>query len=106
MIEHYDQLAGAGAAVGRPDWISATEQFTKLGLTNRKGEPLNAGLVRKTWSRVVNAVEAQRAAVQRAGQPSQPGTSNAAIQPGSPFLASPPDGKDPPPASFSFVKAR
>ena len=67
MLEHYDQLTAAVTGVGRPDWISATEEFARLGLTKREGEKLNAALVRKTWSRVVQVAEAQRTGAQRAG---------------------------------------
>ena len=37
---------------GRADWVSATEEFTKLGLTNMDGSPLKPANVRKTWERV------------------------------------------------------
>ena len=49
--DHYDELAKHRQ--GRADWISATEGFAGLGLTNKDGSPLKRENVRKTWERVV-----------------------------------------------------
>jgi hypothetical protein len=52
--DHYDELAKHRQ--GRADWISATEGFAGLGLTNKDGSPLKRENVRKTWERVVRDV--------------------------------------------------
>jgi hypothetical protein len=58
--DHYDELAKHRQ--GRADWISATEGFAGLGLTNKDGSPLKRENVRKTWERVVRDVRKAAAA--------------------------------------------
>ena len=105
MFEHYDQLTAAVTSVGRPDWISATEEFARLGLTNREGEKLNAALVRKTWSRVVQVAEAQR--VGGAGAPPARPRSETSPQvaPGARDDPRARDDEEPAP-SFGFVRGK
>lgn len=51
MWDHFDQLQKE--RWGRADWKSATEEFVKLGFTNRDKTELKRENVRKTWERVV-----------------------------------------------------
>jgi hypothetical protein len=51
MWDHFDQLQKERQ--GRADWISATEEFAKLGFSGRDKTPLKRDNVRKTWERVV-----------------------------------------------------
>jgi hypothetical protein len=51
MWDHFDQLQKERH--GRADWKSATEEFVKLGFTNRDKTELKRENVRKTWERVV-----------------------------------------------------
>lgn len=51
MWENFDVIQPT--KTGRADWVTATEELSKLGFAGRKGVPLNRDNVRKTWERVV-----------------------------------------------------
>jgi hypothetical protein len=85
MWDHFDQLDKDRH--GRPDWVAATEQYSRLGLTDASGEPLKPRNVRRVWERVVR----DRLANTKAPQPAT-----------STFLAKPPP---PPLPSPSFASA-
>jgi hypothetical protein len=55
MWDHFEALKLERQ--GRADWISVTEEFSKLGFTNRDKTPLKRENVRKTWERVVRDKE-------------------------------------------------
>lgn len=55
MWENFDVIQPT--KTGRADWVTATEELSKLGFTGRKGVTLNRDNVRKTWERVVRDKE-------------------------------------------------
>jgi hypothetical protein len=77
MREHFAELQ-ADRSSGRADWVTAAEEFRKLGLTDRDGKPPSAQTARMTWSRVVREEEAER---ERATHSPKPSASEPAIKP-------------------------
>jgi hypothetical protein len=53
MWENFAELQEARAKGARADWRSAVEEMTRVGLTDRNGNPPSPETARKTWSRVV-----------------------------------------------------
>ena len=82
---------------GRADWISVTEELTKLGLTNRDGSSLRRENVRKTWERVVRD---QTIAADKPGilpRPSHTSSATGHRPPAALPTPAPDDDDDPPP---------
>lgn len=64
MRNHHDELI-AGFAEHRPSWVLLAAEFTRLGLTDRRGVAVSAETARKTWFRV--RVDVARVRANRGG---------------------------------------
>lgn len=84
MWDHFDDIQPARS--GRPDWVTATLEFSNMGFTGRNGEPLSKENVRKTWTRVVrDKMRAQeKAASSPPAAPSEPAVRMFPVSPAKP----------------------
>ena len=57
MLANYHALVSAKADGRRTDWVAMASALDSLGLRTKRGEPLKAESIRKTWQRLSIAVK-------------------------------------------------
>jgi hypothetical protein len=114
MREHFDELQAVQGA-GRPDWITAAEEFARLGLTDKNEKPPSPHTARMTWTRVsreeaaereraLSDLPARKAASSRPARKRENRLEPPVTRPPKPSVDEPEE--DPARPSFTFIKDR